>query len=92
MARFERVPFEIEAELFPCQKNEPIAFQSFRSWVHAQGGDCFFCEAGTLEILTSEGVMTAHPGDYVIRGVKGELYPCKADVFARSYRPVALVH
>lgn len=38
-----------------------------------------------VSILTLEGEMLARPGDYVIRGIKGEFYPCKPDVFAASY-------
>lgn len=43
---------------------------------------------GRLDIQTLEGVMTASPGDYIIKGVKGEIYPCKPDIFAASYSPV----
>lgn len=38
-----------------------------------------------IEIETLEGTMTADPGDWIIRGVKGELYPCKPDIFAATY-------
>jgi hypothetical protein len=38
-------------------------------------------------IRTTEGIMTAGPGDWIIRGIKGELYPCKPDVFAQTYEP-----
>mgnify|MGYP001337621119 CR=1 FL=1 len=41
-----------------------------------------------LEIPTLEGVMTASNGDYIIRGVKGELYPCKPDIFEQTYEEV----
>ena len=34
--------------------------------------------------------MTAKPGDWIIRGVKGEFYPCKPDIFAATYEPAAL--
>lgn len=40
-----------------------------------------------LDIATLEGVMHASVGDWVIRGVKGELYPCKPDIFAATYDP-----
>lgn len=43
--------------------------------------------SNTLEIETLEGVMTAQPGDWIIKGVKGEFYPCKADIFAATYDP-----
>ena len=41
-----------------------------------------------LVIGTPEGDMTAHNGDYIIRGVKGEIYPCKADIFEMTYEKV----
>lgn len=39
-------------------------------------------------IETLEGVMLAKNGDYLIRGVKGEIYPCKRDIFEESYEVV----
>ena len=41
-----------------------------------------------LCIPTLEGVMIATQGDFIIRGVKGELYPCKPDIFATTYEAV----
>lgn len=43
---------------------------------------------GHVEIKTLEGVMRGEAGDWIIRGVKGELYPCKPDIFAATYEPV----
>jgi hypothetical protein len=43
----------------------------------------------TASIKTLEGVMTAQIGDWIIRGVKGELYPCKPDIFAATYEPAS---
>lgn len=40
---------------------------------------------GSLNIFTLEGVMKAAVGDFVIRGVKGEFYPCKPDIFEATY-------
>jgi hypothetical protein len=40
-----------------------------------------------LNIMTLEGVMQARPGDWVIEGVKGEVYPCKPDIFEATYEP-----
>lgn len=42
----------------------------------------------TVVIHTLEGDMTASPGDYIITGVNGEKYPCKPDIFAKTYEPV----
>jgi hypothetical protein len=44
--------------------------------------------AGQLVIPTIEGAMTASPGDWIIRGVQGEFYPCKPDIFDATYEPV----
>lgn len=41
-----------------------------------------------LLIPTLEGVMEASEGDYIIKGVKGEFYPCKPDIFEATYEPV----
>ena len=41
-----------------------------------------------LMIRTLEGELTARPGDYIIKGVKGELYPCKPDIFEQTYERV----
>jgi len=38
-----------------------------------------------IHIATLEGVMRADVGDFIIRGVNGEFYPCKPDVFAKTY-------
>jgi hypothetical protein len=40
-----------------------------------------------LVIPTLEGSMCADIGDWIIRGVKGEFYPCKPDIFAATYDP-----
>jgi hypothetical protein len=41
-----------------------------------------------LLIPTDEGLMLASPDDWIIRGVKGEFYPCKPDIFELTYEPV----
>lgn len=51
-----------------------------------------FVNVGTpnvkMLIKTLEGVMMASRGDFIIRGVNGELYPCKPDIFKKTYEPV----
>ncbi|MGX1221969.1 hypothetical protein [Streptomyces ambofaciens] len=44
-------------------------------------------EGPSIDIPTLEGTMTALPNDWIIRGVKGELYPCKPDIFEATYEP-----
>lgn len=38
-----------------------------------------------VKILTLEGIMTASSGDYIIKGINGEIYPCKPDIFDKTY-------
>jgi hypothetical protein len=43
-----------------------------------------------VEIRTLEGTMVANVGDWIIRGVKGEYYPCKPDIFKATYEPLPM--
>ena len=43
---------------------------------------------GLLTLRTLEGFVYAHPGDWIIKGIKGEFYPCKPDIFDLSYEVV----
>ena len=42
-----------------------------------------------LQVNTLEGIMAATPGDYIIRGIEGEYYPCKPEIFEKTYDEVA---
>jgi hypothetical protein len=46
-------------------------------------------KTGDIAIVTLEGVMRANPGDWIIQGVKGELYPCENDIFEATYEAVS---
>ena len=48
----------------------------------------YHTEPAWCEIKTLEGIMIAKAGDYIIRGVHGELYPCKPDIFKETYEEV----
>jgi hypothetical protein len=63
--------------------------KTIREWVRAQGGSARTDFLNGLVIETLEDDMTVMPGDFVIRGVHGEFYPCKPDIFAASYEAVA---
>ena len=47
------------------------------------------CQVGTLVIHTLEGEMKASLGDWIIKGINGEYYPCKPDIFDKTYEEVA---
>jgi hypothetical protein len=52
------------------------------------GEDIFEVEEDGIVIKTLEGNMKASIGDYIIKGVKGEFYPCKPDIFELTYEKV----
>lgn len=48
-------------------------------------------ERRCMDIITDRGTVTAKPGDWVIRGVEGELYPCTHSVFIATYDPIITI-
>lgn len=55
---------------------------------HMEGGTCKAAYDAHGDIKTLEGWHLVCPGDWIIRGVKGEFYPCKPDIFEQTYEPV----
>jgi hypothetical protein len=51
-------------------------------------GYCWDVAKNGLQIKTLEGTMTAKVGDYIIKGVNGEFYPCKPNIFKKTYEKV----
>ena len=49
------------------------------------GSEAIF-EKGQLKIKTLEGTMNAPIGDYIIKGIKGEFYPCEPNIFKKTYK------
>lgn len=91
MAKYRKLPVEIEAVQWDGHKvsevtpwlsdaiaKSPIPGEA--GWAIRVGND--------IHIGTLESVMIASPGDFIIQGVKGELYPCKPDIFAATYERV----
>lgn len=56
--------------------------------VHWMNHEVQNLENNKLGIETLEGVMEASVGDFIIKGVKGEFYPCKPDIFEQTYEEV----
>jgi len=48
----------------------------------------YFKSYGKLQITTLEGTMTASVGDWIIKGINDEFYPCKPDIFEKTYEKV----
>ena len=90
MPRYRKLPVEIEAFQMPTVNSE--ADVSFPAWFEVakkQGTVFDETDPNNLKavwyVRTLEGVMKINDGDYVIQGVKGEIYPCKPDIFEATY-------
>ena len=59
------------------------------SWMNSvKTNSIYHTNLNEVWIDTLEGIMTGGVGDYIIKGIKGEFYPCKADIFEASYDEV----
>jgi hypothetical protein len=81
MPKFRKKPVEIEARLW---RGGWEAAKPLLDWIGAKAS---WCDDDTIRIQTLEGEMVARPGDFIIKGVKGEFYPCKQEIFALTYEP-----
>lgn len=90
MPKFVKKPIEIEAYLLKDNSMWEDEDVVLPEWLQeAIDNDTVFLHKGDTVIATSEGNMIANIGDWIIQGVKGELYPCKPDIFEMTYDEVA---
>lgn len=85
MPKFRKKPVVIEAVQFVGGAD------SARAMLEFIGNDRFACwlhNPDAIAIETLEGRMIASPGDWIIKGIKGECYPCKPDIFEATYEAV----
>lgn len=89
MAYYRKKPVIIEAEQFTGENIDKIVqFISEENLVAQEFDIDISKEFPTeIQIKTLEGVMTASRYDYIIKGIKGEFYPCKPDIFYKTYDP-----
>ena len=95
MPEFRKKPVVIDAQQWDGTPNS--AARIIR-WVREQNGRAKYwaprewdkgeTEGTYLSVHTLEGRMLANPNDWIIRGVQGEFYPCKPDIFEATYEPV----
>ncbi len=82
--RFRKKPVVIEAIKFDGSYGQALdftgGFPAMVSYPNGNGGE-------SIAINTLEGQLTVHAGDWLIKGVKGEFYPCRADIFEMTYEP-----
>ena len=85
MAKYRKLPVEIEAVQFTGHNGTEI-----EAWMIGHDARDHFAagKPGTIVICTIEGEMTAGAGDWIIKGVAGEFYPCKPDIFEATYEKV----
>lgn len=80
MPKFRKKPVVIEAIRFIGSNYEEV-----REFI----GQNTLCSDLSIVISTLEGDMVAQKGDYIIKGVQGEFYPCKPDIFNATYEVVS---
>ena len=92
MPRFRKKPLVIEAFQMTAENRESDT--EWPEWLqtawHKDINDvgCVWPVAGLFQVNTLEGPLTIAVDDWIIQGVKGELYPCKPDIFAATYEAV----
>lgn len=78
--KFQKKPLTIEAILWTGENDDEV--RDFTGMPMAT------LHNKSMAIVTLEGTMWAEAGDFIIKGIKGELYPCKPDIFAETYQEV----
>lgn len=88
MMKYRKKPVEIEA--MQWVHDRPQSAAPVLAWIREHGGQATFVPITepAVVISTLEGDMRASSGDWIIRGVQGEFYPCKPDIFADTYEEV----
>jgi hypothetical protein len=87
MPKFRKKPVVVEAIRYLGQEN-CAEVHKFLGYTHYANGCLPTIMAPSIGIATLEGEMRANPGDWIIKGVKGEFYPCKPDIFEATYEEV----
>ena len=84
MSFYRKKPVVIEAMLL-TEENGHLVWE----WADSKPLKNWKGEVEGLRIYTLEGTMNADFGDYIIKGIAGEFYPCKADIFEKTYEFVS---
>jgi hypothetical protein len=90
MTKFRKKPVEVEAMLIAhiikMANSDSAAWDAIPDWVtdNMSNGTLLVLN-DHVEISTLEGVMRGEKDDYLIQGVKGEIYACKPDIFEKTY-------
>lgn len=87
MSRYRKKPVVIDAVQYKGGRSATDVLLWMSRFEKGNSDWIGVCREGRFFIRTLEGEMEAMPGDWIIRGVKGEFYPCKPDIFAATYEP-----
>jgi hypothetical protein len=83
--RFRKKPVVIDAIQWSGSNwHEVYALAGHNVWLSTDG-----LGVNYLEVKTPDAVGTIAPGDWLIKGIKGDFYPCKPDIFEATYEPVS---
>ena len=88
LAKYRKKPVVVEAFQFYVDPMPDWFMDKLSSngvTIHRCDHSKYGIEDAYCEINTLEGIMTGKGGDYIIKGVQGELYPCKPDIFETTY-------
>lgn len=88
MGSYRKKPIVIEAVLYDWDDNEKCADEAQDEVADFMDANIVIDSDDDIEIETLEGTMCAKKGDYIIKGIAGEFYPCKPDIFAKTYDQV----
>ena len=86
--KFRKKPVVVDAFRLGKDYIPDWFFDGDRVSIHCPGNAFNVIGFLTADIETLEGTMHADYGDYIIKGVNGELYPCKPNIFEKTYEPV----
>lgn len=86
MPQFRKLPVAIEARQL-TNNNTNDQLNGLVNWIQSNGGNAGH-DGTDIYIHTLEGTMKANLHDWIIRGVQGEFYPCKPDIFKSTYELV----
>lgn len=97
MAKYTALPKIIEAARIRCIEGDEVVFDigdGPDQWLRTaldkpvgEEGGIWVLNDG-IRVGTLEGTMRADPGDYIVKGIRNEIYAVKPEIFAASYRPL----
>jgi hypothetical protein len=87
--KYRKKPVIVEADHFDGSEESARVLQcKYPMHIFREVGGDHVTWTGRLQVATLEGYTIASPQDWIIRGVAGEIYPCKPHIFHKTYEPV----